>query len=182
MNQAFERYTTTAVVLHWLTAAMIFIQFPLGWYMVDLPKGPIRGQYFASHKSIGLTILVLVIVRTVWRWRHPPPPLPAVIPAWQRAAAETVHRLFYVLFFLQPISGYISSSFSGHSTKYFGIPLPQWGWHDAALNQLFTDVHVLSSFCLIALIVAHLTGALSHGMQRDDQVLERMMPWRRRRD
>lgn len=176
MNSQPTRYTLMAIVFHWATAVLVFILFPLGWYMVDLPKGPERSANFALHKSIGLTVLSLMVVRYLWRLMHQPPPLPGTMPAWQRSLAEGVHRGFYVFLFLQPISGYLSSSFSGHATRLFGIPLPQWGWPDQVLNQFFTDIHVLSSFCFLGLIIAHVVGAMSHLLKKGDQTIQRILP------
>ena len=127
------------MILHWLTAALVFFLFGLGWYMTDLPTTPVRGPYFALHKSIGITVFLLLLVRLVWRLSHRPPAMSAALPAWQRILAGSVHKLFYVFLVLQPLTGYLSSSFSGHKTKFFVIPLPYWGRHDPPLNLLFTE-------------------------------------------
>jgi len=174
-----DRYSFPAIVLHWLIALLILTQFGLGWYMVDLPKGPDRHFFFSLHKSIGLTVAALALLRLLWRMIHLPPPLPAHVPQWKRTAAGATHALLYIFMFLQPVSGYISSSFSGYKTRWFGIPLPQWGWKDPPLNELFTDVHVASSIILLSLIVLHITAALTHLLVEHDGVFQRMLPRRR---
>lgn len=99
---------------------LIFTMFGLGWYMVELPDGsPERAWFFALHKSIGLTIALLALIRLGWRMSHKPPVLPETIAYWQRRLAHLTHHLLYVLMFLHPASGYISSSFSGHKTKFW---------------------------------------------------------------
>ena len=168
-----HRYTTAAVAIHWLSALLICALFGLGWFMVDLPKGPERGYYFALHKSIGLTLFLLMIYRIGWRWRHQPPALPVDVPRWQQFMATAVHRLFYVLLIIQPISGYLSSSFSGYKTNWFGVPLPHWGWRDAPLNELFTEIHVGVSIALVVLVGVHITGALSHLLEGKSAILRR---------
>lgn len=175
MQRNNNRYSVPAITFHWIIAALIVFLFGLGWYMTDLPKGPVRTPYFSLHKSIGLTVAGLALLRLLWRLTHRPPVLPAAIPDWQRRASGFVHTMLYVFMFLQPISGYVSSSFSGYSTKYFGVPLPNWGWKDHALNQLFTDVHVVSSFILLGLIIIHVSGALLHAV-KGDGVIGRMLP------
>jgi cytochrome b561 len=174
-----ERYTATAILLHWIMAVLIFVLFGLGWYMVDLPKGSAeRSWFFALHKSIGLTTALLVLVRVLWRYFHRPPALPAHISSMQRRVVDGVHHLFYVFMFVQPVSGYISSSFAGYGTRFWGLPLPDWGWKDQVLNELFTDVHVASSVMLLLLIVLHLGGVLFHVFVVRDNVLRRMWPFR----
>ncbi len=170
------RYTLIAIVLHWLIALLIALMFALGWYMTDLPEGPDRSWYFALHKSIGLSIFALVVVRLAWRVRHPPPPLPAHFARWRAATAHATHRLLYLLMFFQPISGYLSSSFSGYKTRFFGVPLPHWGWRDEALNELLSGIHEASSVLLITLILLHFTGALAHLFKPGDRTFGRMLP------
>jgi cytochrome b561 len=168
-----ERYTGVAIVLHWLMVIGIATQFGLGWYMGDLPKGPDRTWFFALHKSIGLTVASLALVRLIWRWSHRPPLLG--LPAWQEACARFTHYGLYVFMFLQPVSGYLSSSFSGYETAWFGLPLPSWGWKDKPLNHLFNDVHEASSIALLSFIALHVAGAAWHAYHRDG-VIGRILP------
>lgn len=170
------RYTLPAILIHWLTAVLVIALFALGWYMVDLPRGPERSETFALHKSIGLTVLLLTAVRMFWRLRHPPPAYPETTERWRVRVARIVHMLFYVALVAQPLSGYLSSSFSGYKTRYFGVPLPHWGRRDLPLNEFFTDIHVACSVILFVLVIAHLLGALSHLFERDG-MFSRMLPW-----
>lgn len=165
------------MLLHWVTMVLVLVLFGLGWYMVELPQGPDRSRAFALHKSIGLTVLLLTLIRIGWRITHKPPPLPASIGGWRIALAHAVHYAFYVLLLVQPLSGYISSSFSGYRTRYFGIPLPHWGHENPPLNELFTEIHVISSVGLLSLIVVHVLGALAHIVTPGDRLFRRMVPW-----
>ena len=171
------RYSFPAMGFHWVTAVLVFILFPLGWYMVDLPPGPDRGANFAVHKQLGITVFLLTLLRLAWRLRNPAPPLPAYLPDWQNRLATSVHKLFYVLLLLHPVSGYLSSQFSGHKTKYFGVQLPQWGWKDQVINEFFTEIHEITSLCLLLLILCHLAGAVSHMIKKGDHLVRRMLPW-----
>jgi len=171
------RYTRTAIALHWLMAVLVFVLFGIGWYMVDLPRGPDRSDYFALHKSIGLTVLLLLLCRVSWRLRHRPPPLSGEIGAVRIALARSAHLLFYVLLLVQPVSGYLSSSFSGYKTRFFGIALPHWGWKDPPLNEFLTEIHVIGSVAIAGLVVLHVLAAMSHLFSRGDRVFRRMVPW-----
>lgn len=149
----------------------------LGWFMVELPKGPERGYYFALHKSMGLTIFLFMLVRISWRLLNAAPAFPDSVPLWQRALAHGVHIGFYILLVAQPVSGYLSSSFSGYKTKLFGLPLPHWGWRDAPLNELFTEIHVAISIGLVVLVGVHLLGVLTHVLMGEGRMFRRMWPW-----
>ncbi len=142
-----QRYSSTAIFIHWLMAVMIIGMIGLGIYMADLPKGSDeRSWFFALHKSIGLTLAILVIIRLVWKVVSKPPFLPDFIAPTQKKLATTTHHLLYVMMFLQPVTGYISSSFSGYKTKFWGMPLPHWGWKAPELNKLLTTIHDISAF------------------------------------
>ena len=172
-----ERYSTTAILLHWLMAILLITLFGLGWFMVDLPKGSDeRSWFFALHKSIGLTMALLALIRVVWRFTHTPPDLPATVSQFKQKLAGLTHILLYVSMIIQPLSGYISSSFSGYKTKIWGVPLPHWGWKSPALNELFTDIHVASSVALLCLVILHLSGVVFHICEGDKHLIKRMMP------
>lgn len=179
-----DRYDPVSIVLHWVIAVLILVLFLLGWYMVDLPKGsPERTSFFTLHKSIGLTVAALVVVRLAWRWRFPMLAPPAALGPWQRRLATGVHRALYVFMVLQPLSGYLSSSYSGYATRIWGVTLPQWAEKNPARNEFFTGVHELSSMVLLALIGLHLCGAFAFLFSRHANVLPRMWPGSgRRRD
>ena len=170
-----QRYSTTAIIIHWLMAIMIMGMIILGLFMVDLPKGSDeRTYYFGIHKSIGLTLGLLAFIRLAWKIYSKPPVLPEIVTSTQRKLATATHHLLYLLMFIQPLSGYISSSFSGYKTKFWGIPLPHWGWKSKELNEFFTEIHDISAFCLITLIVLHLAGVIYHLSKKDYVLFKRM--------
>ena len=172
------RFTITAVVIHWLAAALIFGGFALGLYMSGLPLSPTMLKLYSYHKWIGVTVLLLSVARIVWRLRHAAPPLPESIPAWQRKAANGLHHLFYLLFFAVPITGWVMSSAKGFQTVYFGVlPIPDLVGKDKALGELLAEVHKVMSWVLMALVVIHVAAALKHHFVSRNDVLIGMAPW-----
>jgi len=178
-----ERYDTVAISLHWLIALAMLAEIALGWWMLDIPKLPVgvRAGWFNLHKSVGLTLALLIAFRLIWRLRHAPPPAPATLPAWQAAAARWGHGLMYVCMLALPISGYVGSTFSGYPIKWFGLALPGWGWKDDAIKDAMSTLHYGVSWLLVALIAAHLAAALKHLLLDRDEVFSRMLPPRRSR-
>ena len=170
-----KRYNTVAVIIHWIMAILLICMFILGIYMVDLPKGSDeRSWFFALHKSMGLTLALLVLVRLFWKLISESPPLPDDVTPIQKMAAVSTHHLLYLMMFIQPITGYISSSFSGYKTKLWGIPLPHWGWKSPELNQLFTTMHDISAVIFGLLILLHISGAIYHIQKKQFHLFKRM--------
>lgn len=170
-----ERYSRTAVVLHWVIAAAAIGQFTWGWVMQAIPKQPpgLRADAFNLHKSIGLTILALMCLRVLWRWTHRPPPLPPM-PAWQARLAHATHVTLYAALFVMPLAGYLGSVFSGYPVKYFGITLPAWGWKDAALKDFMSALHFTVSWILLCAVTLHVAGTLKHWLWDRDGLVARM--------
>lgn len=166
------------MTLHWIMALLIFLLFALGWYMSDLPKGSDeRSYFFALHKSIGLTVFGFLILRILWRIFNTPPALPLTLKTWQRTLATMTHHSLYVLMLLQPLTGYLSSSFSGYKTRIWGvIVLPQWAEKNKELNNLFCEFHEICSILLAICILLHLAGAFAFLFSKHENVLPRMMP------
>ena len=144
------RYTTTAILLHWLMALLIFAVFPLGMYMHDLPLSPAKLQLYSYHKWIGIALLILAVLRVLWRTTHTPPPLPVTIARWQQIASSVTHQLLSVLMLAVPMSGWLMSSAKGVKTVLFGIlPLPDLVIRDKALGNLLGMVHQNLNYLLL---------------------------------
>src|SRR5688500_5490988 len=120
-------YSRVAIALHWLLAFALFYQLALGWWMLDLPKSPpgLRAGWFNLHKSVGISIGILVLARPAWRMGHQLAPAEGV-PGWQQRAAGWSHGLLYACMLGLPLSGYLGSAFSGYPVRYFGYVLPAW--------------------------------------------------------
>ena len=169
------RYSTPAIVLHWLVALLIFVGFPLGLYMVDLPLSPDKLKLYSYHKWIGITILLLASLRVMWRGTHTPPPLPDDMARWQRLASQVVHGLLYLLILAIPLSGWLMSSAKGFQTVWFGVlPLPDLIGKDKALGDLLAGVHQALNFTLLALVILHVGAALKHHFMERRPFMQRM--------
>jgi cytochrome b561 len=182
------RYGSVAMSLHWLIAAAVLFNIALGYYMGDLPKtDPDRFWFIQFHKSTGLSILVLSVMRVLWRVINPMPAMPAHMAAWEKFAARAVHWTFYVLIIAIPLAGWamVSSSPLGTPTMWYG--LFQWP-HIPFLAELprdqkqhiigtFRDVHntlALTALCLIGL---HVAAALKEQFWNRYSIFARMLPW-----
>jgi cytochrome b561 len=169
------RYTSVAIALHWAIAALVIAQVAWGWWMLGIPKQPPgpRVDAFNLHKSVGLAILALMLVRIIWRIGHRPPASPP-LPAWQAAAARATHLLLYAALLVQPIAGYLGSAWSGYPVKFFGLALPAWAAKDAALKELMSGVHLATSWVIVVAVGLHVVAALKHAFIDRDGLLARM--------
>jgi cytochrome b561 len=173
-----KRYTRTAVVLHWLIALGVLTQFGLGWWMRSLPdKTGVQAYWFNLHKSIGLTVFMLVVVMIAWRIVHPAPALPLSMEPWKRRAARIAHRALYACLLIMPITGYMGSSFTRFPIRYWGTALPNfWGWESPALKALMSQIHLITVIVFMTLVAVHVAAALLHLASRDG-VFRRMWSW-----
>jgi len=181
------RYGSVAMSLHWLIAGLVVVNLGLGLYMADLPRSDTsRFLLFQTHKSIGLTVLTLSILRLGWRLMNPIPPLPRGLNPLLRLGAHISHFLLYFFIIAIPLAGWamVSSSSLGLPTQYFGL----FAWPNisflaslppatkAANLDLFKDTHSLLAYGAIALVMLHVLAALYHQFIRRDDVLRRMVP------
>ena len=185
---ALERYNAVAMSLHWLIAALLIANIGLAWYfntLTGLPKIPPT----QLHKSIGITVLLLSLIRLGWRLANPPPALPTAVQGWERWAARATYALFYVVMIGLPLSGWAMVSASKFIHVYpitlFGViqwpaigPLTTLA--DPRMRQahhLFGLAHGLLGKLAYALIVLHVLAALRHQFIKRDEILARMLPF-----
>jgi cytochrome b561 len=175
-----ERYTRTAMTLHWLIALAVLGQIAFGWYLQLIPRlTPERTIFVNSHKSTGLVIGLLIVFRLAWRLSHKPPPLPLSMPAWERRAALTNHVLLYACMLIMPLAGYTASNFSKFGVKFFNaFLLPPWGVDDRAIYSFFNGLHVATSYVFVGLIAIHVLAALKHLISPRHAIFRRMLPAR----
>lgn len=170
-------YSLAAVLLHWLTAALILAAAGIGLYMVDLDFSPAKLRTYSWHKWVGITILLLTALRLAWRQLAPPPP-PLALPRWQARLAASVHLALYVLLFAIPISGWLMSSALGVSVVYLGmVPLPDLVGKDEALGEQLEQLHWILNRALLVLVILHAAAALKHHFVDRDAALVRMLPF-----
>ena len=171
------RYNNVAIALHWLIAVGVLVMIGLGCYMTDIPKGtPERAYFFNLHKSIGVTVGVLALIRLWWRATHRPPPLPGSMAGWEVSAAKLNHALLYACIIAMPVIGFLASNFTKYGVKYFGIQIGTFFAENQALRDSLQAVHGLLSYLLVVLVIVHVLAAFKHLLVDKDGVFQRMLP------
>jgi cytochrome b561 len=173
-----ERYDTLAILFHWTVAVLIVANVLLAWSLDSFDRqDPIREQILTVHKSIGTTVLLLAVLRLVWRWTRPAPPLPDTMPRWKRIAARADQALLYGVMFVMPLSGLIDAgAFSQPVHFFFLFDLPPLTGHDEPLGHAAFAVHKAAALVLYALLLLHAAAALHHHSVLKDGILRRMLP------
>jgi cytochrome b561 len=169
-------YTATARVLHWITAVLVLGMIVVGFIIANEWGGPLQEWLYNLHKSTGIVVLPIVLVRLVYRWMQPPPPLPDDIPAIQQLAAHGTHYALYVLLIVQPLLGWIATSAYPAPVPIYGLfnmPLI-WPANRALSEQLFV-VHRYLGVAIAVVAATHIGAALFHHFVRRDRILLRML-------
>ena len=179
------RYTRTAVVLHWVVAALILANLALALSVDQLNDAWVR-PVIDTHKSIGITVLGLALLRILWRLAHKPPPLPQGYTRWEKRAAHIAHGLLYAFMIAMPLSGWMHDSAwkdaATHPMRLFRVvPWERLGFITAmepaakeALHTLLGTIHASLGYTLLALLLLHIGGALKHQWMDRDPELQRM--------
>src|SRR5579863_8431045 len=166
-------YNTAAIILHWLIAAAIVVQVFLGWWMNEwVPDhSAIQDQIQTVHISLGVTMLLLVVIRIAIRLIWPPPPIPAATPGWAKVGAAASHTIFYFLLVLLPLSGWLVASLHAPPIHVWGLPWPRLPFFRALLGQhpsksvhhLAQHIHVfILMWILVITFALHVAAALWH--------------------
>ena len=177
-----DRWGATSQLLHWTIAVLILSIGAVGLVMGELPRSPKWFWVYTLHKSLGLTVLALVLVRIAWRlYAGAPPPVEGT-PRWQARLASLTHGAIYVLILAMPLSGWLYDSASGlRPFRWFGLAeVPKLSPPHEALADAMHETHELLFWVLIALVIGHAGAALFHHFVRRDATLARMLPrrWR----
>ncbi len=180
-------YNKVAVWLHWSIGILIVLLLVIGFLMGNIPKDDIslRALVYNWHKTLGLLVLVLSIVRLFWKLTHKAPAPLLGLKAWEKTAAKSLHTLFYMFMIGMPLVGWAIISTSRFPSFFFNaakmrIPeLPFWQALDKAakhdVHEFFEETHELMAFAAIALILLHVFAALKHHKAGKD-ILVRMLP------
>jgi cytochrome b561 len=184
-----ERYSTVAVTLHWLIALFILMNWPLGWRM-QFVKGIDQFTFYQLHKSFGITILLLSVLRLAWRLFRPPPPHAPSLKPWERVAATAVHWGFYVVMIGMPLSGWLAVSTAKLNLPtllYKTVPWPHVpgtqgldAGAKAAVNGAADATHSVLAWGALVLFLLHVGAVLKHYVVDKEPVLQRMLPRLRR--
>lgn len=174
-------YSPTAVVLHWTSSVAFLGMLSLGWYMTWIEDQPGSAWYFDLHKSLGLLVGVLIVLRLLWRATHRPDPYPSSMARWQISAAKASHGLLYLSMLAMPLLGLAGADLSPDGLVVFGHAMSQpLGGHKFA-SELFFGLHSAAAWVLVSLIVVHASAAMLHLHVYRDGVFERMWLRRKRR-
>ncbi len=169
-------YSTGSKIIHWTLAIIIILMLALSFFLDDVPK-PNQPIAYMIHKSFGLLVLALMLVRLLWISMRGKPELPATVPNWQKVLARGVQYSLYLFLFLMPISGWIMSVAANHPPVFFGlfsVSLPITPSEDLA--GIMAQTHEIIAWILIFLLVLHVAGALKHYFFNKDNVLQTMLP------
>jgi cytochrome b561 len=170
------QYGTAAKIFHWLIVALLVVQYAIGWLMPDIHRGMQPGAPMILHLSIGLTILVLIVLRFAWRLTHPVAPESSLAP-WQRISAEAVHWLLYVMVLATTLSGWLFASFRGWAVSFFYLaPIPMLASDNAAAGKAIDGLHQAMEWTLLVLIALHVASAFAHLFIYRDRIMQRMLP------
>ena len=174
-----SRYDRVAAWLHWAIGALLLVEIVFGLLLDDIaPRGtPARAGVINLHKSVGIVLGVLIVLRIVWRLGHAPPPWPPSMSAARQRAANAGHVALYACMLVAPLSGYIGSNFSRHGVRFFGAELAPWGPDWPRAYAFLVGVHDVSSYLLLALTIGHVAMALRHALVEHDGIFDRIVPW-----
>jgi cytochrome b561 len=172
-----EHWGVVSIGLHWLTFLLVLGLAMVGLLMTELPAGVFKVQVYALHKSFGLTVFALALLRVLWRlFAGAPAPVPET-PRWQDAIAKTTHGALYVLLLAVPFSGWMFNSAAGFPLRWFGLfKLPSLSPYDPGLKAFAREAHEWLFCLLAALVLLHAAAALFHHYRLRDRTLARMLP------
>jgi cytochrome b561 len=172
------RYDRVAAWLHWGIGLLLLAEIAFGFLLDEIaPRGtPARAGVINLHKSVGIVIGVLIIVRIAWRLGHAPPPWPATMSLRRQRAARLGHLLLYACMVVAPLAGYLGSNFSKHGVRFFGVVLAPWGPDWPAAYSFLVGLHDASTYLLLALVVGHVAMALKHALIERDGIFARIAP------
>jgi cytochrome b561 len=161
--------------MHWLTAALLLFTYPLAWSIEQAPSADVAARLVMLHRSFGVAVLLLTLMRLIWRRRTSIPPPPG-LPGWQRLAAKANAMALYGLLLAQPALGLTASWLHGDRIILFGfVSLPALLAPDRPLSRLLFRLHGGVALLLLALVGLHVAAALHHLLIRRDDVMSGML-------
>jgi len=177
LRNSITRWGVVSQVLHWAIVGFLLVMAVLGLSMTELPNGIDKIKTYALHKSLGITVLALILLRLLWRLVAGPAPA-APGPRWQRRLAATAHAALYVLLLAMPLSGWAFNSAANFALRWFGwVNLPRLLPADPGLKAVFHAAHEWLFWLLVGVVLLHAAAALKHHWLDRDDVLRRMLPW-----
>jgi cytochrome b561 len=172
-----EKYPLAIRITHWLMALLILCLLAIGLVMTGIPRSdPLHNTLYGLHKSFGVVVLCLWLLRVCLRLALGTPVLPGTIPAMDQKLAHAGHALLYLLMIAMPLSGILMTNSFGFSVNFFGImELPKVIGINKSLGGLFSEFHTYAAYALIGLIVLHVAGLIKHRLKERVNLLQRMV-------
>ncbi len=172
-----DRWGWVSISIHWLTVLMVLSLVVVGLVMQELANSPTKIEVYALHKSFGLTVLALTVLRLLWRLvAGTPSPVPGM-PRWQHFAAQASHAALYAILLAMPLSGWLYNSASGFPLKWFGLlSLPKLSGYDPDVKAFALAMHEWLFITLAIIVTVHAAAALKHHYFDRDATLARMLP------
>ncbi|WP_017666114.1 cytochrome b [Porphyrobacter sp. AAP82] len=173
------KYSGLAMLLHWLIAVLVIVQWRLSEAAEEAPTREAGGQIMANHFALGVVIFIIVAVRLAWRQASPPPAPVSGHAPWERTLARLVHFAFYALLLVMPVAGWIALSAFGEPISIWGLvslpalPVPQ----NPDLGETIFELHGASGIALLVLAALHALAAVKHTVLDKDGTLWRMLPF-----
>lgn len=177
MQEVVSRYSTGSKFFHWLIAIIVILMLSGSFFLDDLPDQT-KPFAFMMHKSFGLTVLALMIMRLAWIVHKGRPSLPDTVPLWQKFMARLVQYSLYVFVILMPMVGWMMSVAANRTPVYFNlfpVPLP-WVSPNKEMASFLVQCHKTIAWIIIGLLVLHVAGAFKHYFIDKDRVVQRMLP------
>ena len=179
MKNPADRWGPVSQWLHWTIALLVVAIATIGLLMVEMPNTPRKIEIYAIHKSLGLAILALVVLRLAWRLHAGRPAPVAGTPRWKQRVATITHGAMYVLLLSMPLSGWLFNSAAGYPLQWFGLfNLPALAGEDRGLRELAGSIHEAGFWLLLTLVIVHAGAAFYHHVFLQDATLTRMLPRR----
>ena len=170
------RWNRFAQLLHWLIALLIVGHGIVGLWMTSMQPSPDKIKIYLLHKSFGITLLMLIVVRLIWRMTHRVAP-ESSLPLWQRVSSESVHWLLYASVLAATFTGWLFASFRGWSVSYFYlVPVPMLATKNATAIKQIDGWHQIAEWALLVLIGIHVAAAVVHIFVYRDRIMQRMLP------
>lgn len=170
------RYGVVAQGFHWVVALCVIGLLIVGLLMTNMKPSPDMFKIYALHKSVGITVLSLAVLRLIWKLSNPKPHSLPTHQKWERFLAHLTHIFFYFAIIGMPLSGWIMSSAKGFPVSVFGLfTLPDLVGTSAEIGKLANQFHELTAYALIAAIALHFAGAMKHHVIDKDSTLRRMI-------
>jgi len=175
-----QSYGSITKFLHWFIALCVILLYSVAHIMINLGPNGLKWQLYTGHKSLGFTVFILMVIRSLWRILNKQPSLDPKTPKWDKLLSNATIGAFYVLLFVMPISGVLLSLFNGHSVHlYWLYNIPPKTQGPTLFGWFAHEAHVYISYLGFLLFTGHVSGALYHHFHQRDNVLRRMLPHRK---